>query len=149
MKRSKFTEEQIAYAMRQLDEENHRLKQLVADLTLDKHILQETLRENERNCTSEPFPVRALRLELSAARSRQRIEARPPVVLRDAPLGADPTVGFEPVKGRIQRAIVHHEQALGRRLNRMREVPAVVRSALQEARDDEIQSALQDADLAE
>ena len=46
MKRSKFTEEQIAYAMRQLDEENHRLKQLVADLTLDKHILQETLRKN-------------------------------------------------------------------------------------------------------
>ena len=87
MKRSKFTEEQIAYAMRQtesgtpvpdvcrqlgvseatfyvwkkkyahlgvselrrlrqLEEENNRLKHLVADLTLDKHILQETLRKN-------------------------------------------------------------------------------------------------------
>ena len=87
MKRSKFTEEQIAYAMRQaesgtpvpdvcrqlgvseatfyvwkkkyahlgvselrrlrqLEEENNRLKRLVADLTLDKHILQETLRKN-------------------------------------------------------------------------------------------------------
>ena len=86
MKRSKFSEEQIAYALRQaesgtpvgdvcrqlgvseatfyvwkkryahlgvselrrlrqLEEENARLKGLVADLTLDKHILQETLRK--------------------------------------------------------------------------------------------------------
>jgi putative transposase len=87
MKRSKFTEEQITYALRQaesgtpvpdvcrqlgvseatfyvwkkryahlgvselrrirqLEDENKRLKQLVADLTLDKHILNETLRTN-------------------------------------------------------------------------------------------------------
>jgi putative transposase len=87
MKRSKFTEEQIAYALRQveggtpvgdvcrqlgvseasfyvwkkkyahlgvselrrirqLEDENARLKHVVADLTLDKHILQETLRKN-------------------------------------------------------------------------------------------------------
>jgi len=87
MKRSKFSEEQIAFALRQaesgtpvgdvcrqlgvseatfyvwkqryahlgvselrrlrqLEEENARLKGLVADLTLDKHILQETLRKN-------------------------------------------------------------------------------------------------------
>ena len=87
MKRSKFSEEQVTYALRQaesgtpvsdvcrqlgvseatfyvwkkkyahlgvselrrlrqLEEENNRLKHLVADLTLDKHILQETLRKN-------------------------------------------------------------------------------------------------------
>ena len=87
MKRSKFTEEQVTYALRQaesgtpvpdvcrqlgvseatfyvwkkkyghlgvrelrrlrqLEDENNRLKRLVADLTLDKHILQETLRKN-------------------------------------------------------------------------------------------------------
>ncbi len=86
MKRSRFTEEQIAYALRQaeagtpaadvcrqlgvseatfyvwkrkyanlgvselkklriLEEENSRLKHVVADLTLDKHILQEALRK--------------------------------------------------------------------------------------------------------
>ena len=86
MKRSKFTEEQIAYALRQveggtppadicrqlgvseatfyiwkkkyahlgvselrrlrqLEEENTRLKQVVADLTLDKHMLSEALRK--------------------------------------------------------------------------------------------------------
>ena len=87
MKRSKFSEEQVAYALRQaesgtpagdvcrqlgvseatfyawkkkyahlgvselrrlrqLEDENGRLKRLVADLTLDKHILSEALRKN-------------------------------------------------------------------------------------------------------
>jgi putative transposase len=86
MKKSTFTEEQIAYTLRQveagtpvaevcrklgiseqtfyrwkrrftgmgiaelrrlrqLEEENRKLKQLVADLTLDKHMLQEVLRK--------------------------------------------------------------------------------------------------------
>jgi putative transposase len=86
MKKSKFTEEQIAYALkqaesgtplldvcrklgvseqtfyrwkkkyegmgvaelrrlRQLEDENRRLKSLVADLTLDKHMLQEVIRK--------------------------------------------------------------------------------------------------------
>ena len=86
MKKSKFTEEQIAYALRQvesgtpildvcrklgvseqtfyrwkkkyegmgvaelrrlrqLENENRRLKSLVADLTLDKHMLQEVIRK--------------------------------------------------------------------------------------------------------
>jgi len=86
MKRSKFTEEQVAYALRQaesgtpvadvcrqlgvseatfyqwrkkyahlgvselrrlrqLEEENARLKRVVADLTLDKHMLSEALRK--------------------------------------------------------------------------------------------------------
>ena len=31
--------------LRQLEDENRRLKQLVADLTLDKHVLQEVIRK--------------------------------------------------------------------------------------------------------
>ncbi len=70
MKRSKFSEEQITFALRQaesgtpvtdvsrqlgvsefhrlrqVEDENRRLKQLVADLTLDKHMLAEALRKN-------------------------------------------------------------------------------------------------------
>jgi len=69
MQRSKFSEEQIAYALRQAEsgtpvgdvcrqlgvseatfyawkkDENNRLKRLVADLTLDKHMLAEALRK--------------------------------------------------------------------------------------------------------
>lgn len=59
MKKSAYTEAQISYAlqqaqtgtpvsevcrkMRQLEEENRQLKQMVADLSLDKHMLQEVL----------------------------------------------------------------------------------------------------------
>jgi putative transposase len=63
MKRKRFTDEQIAYAqtfyswrrkyagmgvaelreLRQLRQENRRLKQLVADLSLDKHMLQDVI----------------------------------------------------------------------------------------------------------
>jgi putative transposase len=32
--------------LRQVEEENRKLKQLVADLSLDKHMLQEALRNN-------------------------------------------------------------------------------------------------------
>ena len=87
MKKSRFSEEQVAYALRQaesgtavadvcrqlgvseatfyvwkkkfahlgvsemrrlrqLEEENYRLKRVVADLTLDKHMLAEALRKN-------------------------------------------------------------------------------------------------------
>ena len=58
MKRSKFSEEQVIDALRQsdagtpvgdvcrqLEEENTRLKRLVADLSLDKHMLSEALRK--------------------------------------------------------------------------------------------------------
>ncbi len=54
MKRSKFTEEQITYALRQLREENARLKRLVADLTLDKQILTDVVKKSfEAGETSE------------------------------------------------------------------------------------------------
>lgn len=48
MKRSRYTEEQIAFALRQAEsgtpvEENRKLKQLVADLSLDKRMLQDVL----------------------------------------------------------------------------------------------------------
>ena len=43
MKRKRYTDEQIAYALRHLRNENAKLKRLVADLSLDKHMLQEVL----------------------------------------------------------------------------------------------------------
>lgn len=102
MKKSRYTEEQITYALRQaesgtpvadvcrqlgvseasfyvwkkkygklgmseirelcqLREENSRLKRLVADLTLDKHILSEVIRKKCRR-TSETDPFRTKQL---------------------------------------------------------------------------------------
>jgi putative transposase len=60
MKTTKFTEEQMAFSLRQsetgtkvgelrrlkqLEEENRQLKKLVADLSLDKQMLQDVLRK--------------------------------------------------------------------------------------------------------
>jgi hypothetical protein len=49
MKRSKFSERHpvgdVCRRLRQLEDENARLKRLVADLTLDKHMLSEALRK--------------------------------------------------------------------------------------------------------
>ena len=43
MRKNRYTEEQIAYALKQLEEENSKLKKLVADLSLDKIMLQDVL----------------------------------------------------------------------------------------------------------
>ena len=43
MKKSRFTDEQIAFALKQLEEENSKLKRIVADLSLDKAMLQDVL----------------------------------------------------------------------------------------------------------
>ena len=43
MKKSRFTDEQIAFALKQLEEENSKLKRIVANLSLDKAMLQDVL----------------------------------------------------------------------------------------------------------
>ena len=53
MKKSRYSPEQVAFCLRQaevrrlriLEEENRKLKQLVADLSLDKQMLQDVLRK--------------------------------------------------------------------------------------------------------
>jgi putative transposase len=51
--------------LRQLEEENRKLKQLVADLTLDKHMLQEVIR---KKLSSRPSAVSLCRSCRSASR---------------------------------------------------------------------------------
>ncbi len=45
------------HRLRQLEEENRKLKQLVADLSLDKHMLQEVIRKKlESRCSNANWP---------------------------------------------------------------------------------------------
>jgi putative transposase len=44
MKRKRFTEEQMIAVLRELEQENARLKKIVADLTLDREMLQDVIK---------------------------------------------------------------------------------------------------------
>jgi len=44
MKASKFSDAQKAFILKQGDDENSRLKKIVADLTLDREMLQDVIR---------------------------------------------------------------------------------------------------------
>ena len=52
-------------------------------------------------------PARGFRLKLCAARGGQRVELRLASGFRVLPLGLDPALLFEPVQGRIERALLH------------------------------------------
>ena len=65
--------------LKQLQEENQRLKRLVADLTLDKMMLQDVLAKNsEASATPSggPVPARGLRGERTARLCRDSVEPR-------------------------------------------------------------------------
>jgi len=97
MKKSKFTEEQIAFALREVEDENARLKRLVAGLSLDKHIFTEAC---EKETEARPAP-RANRLGVC------HLHGQSPAGLR---VGAVQSSGVVPAidPGRASRAAVAH-----------------------------------------
>ena len=52
--------------LRVLEEENKKLKQLVADLSLDKQMLQDVLRKNPLNCSKRGIPCTLLHMVLKS-----------------------------------------------------------------------------------
>lgn len=44
MRRERYSDEQIGFALRRVEDENRRLKQVVADLTRDMAMLQDVVR---------------------------------------------------------------------------------------------------------
>src|ERR1700694_4343591 len=54
----------------------------------------------------QPVPVVRLGLQPAPSRRGQPVEARPPVVLGEPPVGANPALLLEPVERRVERALV-------------------------------------------
>src|SRR5678816_3139233 len=107
--------------MRMLEEENARLKRLVADLTLDRHILQEVLRKKSE---ADPPPRTgsldpgALRGECDAGVSAGDVAAldlvsKEPCAGTDAVADADPGIGHDKAPVRV---LAYPRSAASRRL---------------------------------
>ena len=62
---------------------------------------------------SQTLPAVRFPYELRSAGLGERVEPRPPVVTRRSPLRRDAALGFEALKGRIERAVLD-QQFIGR-----------------------------------
>src|SRR5712671_4978016 len=65
--------------------------------------------QNQGNSAMDPLPDCHLGLQLPAACPRQRIEFRPSVILRFAPLRRNPTFCLLAVEARIKRPLLHNQ----------------------------------------
>src|SRR5689334_15072155 len=91
----------------------------------------------------EALPALRLLGELLPAGARQAVEARPPVVLRAAPLRPDPALLLEPVQGRVERPLVDGQHVLRELLDPLRDAPAVHRAGRERLQDQDVQGPLQ------
>jgi hypothetical protein len=88
------------------------------------------------------LPVALLRLEARAARSRQRVPFRAPVVLGRAPLALDQPVALEPAERREQRTRVNLEHPVADLLDADADAVAVHRLEVERLEDEHVERAL-------
>jgi hypothetical protein len=62
---------------------------------------------------------------------RQFVEASPPIIRRQAPLARNPSIQFEPLQRRIERALLHPQQIVGQLLDQLRDRVSVQMAAHQ------------------
>jgi hypothetical protein len=70
------------------------------------------------------------------------VELGAPVVIRDAPFGAQQTAQLEPVQGGIERAFFHAQDLVGRLLDELGDGVAVPGTALEGLEDEHVERAL-------
>src|SRR5205823_4317495 len=82
--------------------------------------------------------------QLLSSGSRERVIPRPPVVLRCAPLGRDPSVQQQPLEGWVERALTDLEDILGEGFQILRDAVAVLRAPRERFEDEEVERARQE-----
>src|SRR5262245_17161007 len=80
---------------------------------------------------------------MATAGRRERVVARPPVVLGDAPLRVDQTLAFETIESGVERALSELKHLLGPLFNSLGYAPAVHGLELDRAQHQHVQRALQ------
>ena len=85
--------------------------------------------DQETDGRREPVPALELALQLFPAFARERVHLRASAELGVFPLGANPSLLFEPVERRIQRTLTNGERIAGEEPDALRDAPAVERFA--------------------
>lgn len=81
--------------------------------------------------------------ELLSPHLRQLIKLRPTTLVRNAPLGADEAAVFHPMQRRVQRALIHLEDAARDATNALRDTPSVQWAQREGLKNQEVQRALE------
>src|SRR5436190_2225218 len=100
--------------------------------------------QQARDRAGAPVPVRSRRLELSASRTRQRVDPGAARVFGLPPLGVDEPAAFEALQRRQQRTGIDLEDAARHLLDATRDPEAVHRLEAERLEDEQVERALND-----
>jgi hypothetical protein len=95
-----------------------------------------------------PAPPAGFVSQMLAPLGCEGVEPGLAIIRRDAPFGFDPPLRFHALQCRIQRAMVHQESLVGIRLDRARDSLSVLRPEDEDAKDQEVEGALQQGEAA-
>ena len=98
--------------------------------------------EDLANGLRERSPRRCFRLELSASGARQLVVLRVAVVVRRRPLRLDPPATFQTVERRIQRPLLHVDDASRDLLEPFRNGPTMLRFQGQDFQNEQVERSL-------
>src|SRR5579863_6658843 len=99
--------------------------------------------EHAADGSREPPPAAGFTRQLLPSGAGQLIKPGLPVVLRDAPCCADPTLRLQPLQGGIKRPVLDQQLFSRGLLNRPRNSLSVLRPENQGPQDQQVKSALQ------
>src|SRR5580658_2304988 len=95
--------------------------------------------QNQFHGSRQALPLAFHLDKLCAALGCERIKARLAVVLADAPLGNDPLLVFETLKGQVEGAVVDEKHFLGLALDGTRDTLAVARAENERLQNEQVQ----------
>src|SRR5687768_2775350 len=101
-----------------------------------------------RDCFGMPQPGRCLVAELRAPGCGQPIELRAPIVVRDTPLGVDPSLSLEPMKSRVERSFLDEDGRACRLINPLSDCIPMPRPPAEGLEDHEIEAAAKYVELS-
>jgi len=90
------------------------------------------------------FPRLCFLVQVFSTSRCDRVDPRPPIVLRGRHLGGHLPAHLKTVKSRVERTLARFQAVLRHLLQPVGNAPAVVRAELQDAQNQQIQSALQE-----